>query len=235
MATILDASTSRLEGEQRVIIRGVGWKGYETLLDLVGDQPIRLTYDRGDVELMSPRSKHERTKSIFARMVEILTEELDIPMMSAGSSTLKREELDRGLEPDECFYLHDLDRLGDPDDLDMDVDPPPDLVIEIEISLSVLSRLGVYGALRVPEIWRFDGRGLRILERQADGTYLEISRSKVLPWISNDEILHFVLEEDTRNESKWARKFRDWVRAVVLPRAQMHDQQDRGLPETGAE
>ena len=58
------------DGEQRFVIHDIGWEGYQTLLKLVGDQPVRLTYDRGTVELMSPLTKHERYKSLLGRMIE---------------------------------------------------------------------------------------------------------------------------------------------------------------------
>ncbi len=227
MATV--ASDARLvQGENRVVIRGVGWQGYQTLLSLVGNQQIRLTYDRGDVELMSPLSRHERNKSRLGRMVEILTEELDIPVICMGSTTLNREDLDRGLEADESFYLKNFSLISDVDHLDMNVDPPPDLAIEIEIARSVLNRLGIYGALGVPEIWRFDGRTLRILERQRDGSYREIPGSKALPWISIEEIARFVQLEETRDDTRWARTFRAWVREVVLPRLGQVDDDGSG-------
>ncbi len=57
-----DTLTKSIEGEHRVVIRRVGWKGYQSLMKMVGDQPIRLTYDRGDVELISPLPKHDRKK-----------------------------------------------------------------------------------------------------------------------------------------------------------------------------
>jgi Uma2 family endonuclease len=186
---------------------------------MVGDQPVRLTYDRGDVELMSPLFKHERSRSRLARMVEILTEELGIPLVSAGTTTLRREDLDRGLEADASFYLNDLDRIRDMENLDLQIDPPPDLAIEIEITRSVLDRLGVYGALGVPEIWRFDGQTLRILDRQPDGSYREIQTSEALPWISAEEIAFHVRSNETRDDTRWARAFRSWVRETIVPRA----------------
>jgi Uma2 family endonuclease len=228
MASAVETATVPTEGERRVVIRGVGWQGYQALLSLVGNQPVRLTYDRGDVELMSPLFKHERNRSLLARMVEILTEELGIPLMSAGATTLKREDLDRGLEADASFYVGDLFRVRDTDNLDLAIDPPPDLAIEIEITRSVLNRLGVYGALGVPEIWRFDGRKLRILDRQPDGSYREIPKSEALPWISIEEIARFVQLEEIRDETLWARKFRAWVREVVLPRLGQADEEGVG-------
>jgi Uma2 family endonuclease len=232
MATVVETAAVPADGERRVLIRGVGWQGYQALLSMVGDQPVRLTYDRGDVELMSPLFKHERNRSLLARMVESLTEELGIPLMSAGATTLKREDLDRGLEADTSFYLGDLTRIRDTDNLnlDLEIDPPPDLAIEIEITRSVLNRLGVYGALGVPEIWRFDGRTLRILDRQPDGSYREIPRSKALPWISIEEIARFVQLEETRDDTLWARTFRAWVREVVLPRLGQADEDGLGTP-----
>jgi Uma2 family endonuclease len=219
MATI----TETAEGERRFIIRDIGWQGYQTLLNLIGDRPVRVTYDRGDVELMSPQSRHERNKSRLGRMVEILTEELDIPMIAAASTTLKREDLDQGLEADESFYLASLHLINNLEDLDLNVDPPPDLAIEIEITRSAMNRLGIYGALRVPEIWRFDGRNLRILFRQEDGTYREIAQSKSLRWITIDEIRQFAGEE-IGDDTRWAKTFRSWVREVIVPRARS----DRG-------
>src|SRR4051794_24735952 len=90
---------------QRFVWHGIGWEGYQTLLQLVGNRRIRLTYDRGHVELMSPLPLHERYKSLLGFMIEAITEELDIPRIALGSTTFHREDVDRGLEPDECFYL----------------------------------------------------------------------------------------------------------------------------------
>jgi len=209
-----------LDGERRFLIRRVGWEGYQALLKMVGDQPIRLTYDRGDVELMSPLSKHERKKCFFGQVVRILAEELNIPVMPVGSTTLSNEEVDRGLEPDEGFYLGELERIRDPDHVDLDVDQPPDLAIEIEITRSALDRVGVYGALRVPELWRFNGQALRVLIRQEDGSYRDSPTSAAFPDVPMDEVARFATMEGIRDEIEWARRFRAWVREDLLPRIQ---------------
>jgi Uma2 family endonuclease len=216
MATV-ETEVRVAQGENRVVIRDVGWQGYQTLLNLVGEQPIRITYDRGDAELMSPLSTHERKKSRLGRMVEMLTEELDIPMIAVGSTTLRREELDKGLEADESFYLASVALISEVHELDMNVDPPPDLAIEIEITRSALDRLGIYGALRVPEIWRFDGKKLRILLLGGDGQYHATKQSKALPWISIDELERFAAEEFD-HDTLWAKAFRQWVQETVVPR-----------------
>jgi Uma2 family endonuclease len=211
-----------IEGERRFLLRGLGWEGYQTMLALLADRPVRITYDRGDVELMSPLIAHERFKSLLGRLVEIVTEELDIPLVTAGSTTLNSEELDRGIEPDECFYLASAGRLRDTDRLDLSIDPPPDLAIEVEISSSALGRLGIYAALDIPEVWRFDGETLTVLLLRPDGAYAASDTSRSLPFVPMAEVARLVRECEPNNDTRWARNVRAWVRAVVVPTARDH-------------
>ncbi|MBX6316106.1 MAG: Uma2 family endonuclease [Isosphaeraceae bacterium] len=125
------------------MIYDIGWEGYQTLLGLLGDRSIRMTYDRGNLELVAPLIIHERYKKLLGRMVKAITEELDIPAVAAGATTFQREDLDRGLEPDECYYLANAGRLRDTQRIDLTFDPPPDLAIEVEIAASALKRLGI--------------------------------------------------------------------------------------------
>jgi Uma2 family endonuclease len=96
-------SVAQATNEQRILLYNFSWDEYDTLLRVLGDRPIRITYDRGNIELMSPSRVHERYKGLFGRLIEALTEELNRPCESAGSMTFRREDLERGLEPDECF------------------------------------------------------------------------------------------------------------------------------------
>jgi Uma2 family endonuclease len=204
--------------EQRVLLRGIGWDGYETILKLVGDQPIRLTYDEGDLELMAPSLDHEEYGSLFGRMVETVTEELRIPCRAAGSTTWRNKAMERGLEADECYYIAAFSQIrGKHKAIDLTVDPPPDLAIEIEISRSALDRMGIYAALRVPEVWRFDGEALLINHLQDDGTYAEVDTSPSLPFLHPGEIVHwFQQAEVIEDHSEWGRLFREWVRAELV-------------------
>src|SRR5208337_1637637 len=142
---------------QRFVLCDVDWEGYRSLLNILGDRPVRVTYDRGTLELMTPLPIHERYKSLFGRLIEMLTEELDLDLYSFGSTTLGREVINRGLEPDECFYISSARKIRDSKNIDLEFDPPPDLAIEIDITGNSGRRLSIYGVLKIPEVWQFDG------------------------------------------------------------------------------
>src|SRR5206468_4924994 len=141
-------------------------------------------YDRGTLEIMSPTTKHERYNRTIALLVEILAEELGIDVVSLGSSTFKRGDLERGFEPDSCFYIKNAERIIDKDELDLTVDPPPDLVIEVDITSGSLPKFPIYGQLGVTEIWRYDGRRLYIYQLVGD-SYAESECSAAFSWLTS--------------------------------------------------
>src|SRR2546430_287465 len=55
MATAVETKVTRtLEPEQRVVLRGVGWAGYEALLNLRGEGHVRIACDGEDAALGVP-------------------------------------------------------------------------------------------------------------------------------------------------------------------------------------
>jgi len=107
------------------VLDGVSWDFYEQLLEEIGDRPIRVTFDNGSLEMMAPLPLHERWKKRIARMIELLCVELDIEIDTLGSTTFRREDLAKGLEPDECYYVQHADDVRGKKELDLAVDPPP--------------------------------------------------------------------------------------------------------------
>lgn len=205
-------------GEQRALIRGVGWEGYEALLEWFSDGGPRLTYADGDVEFMSPLSHHERSAKFLAALVETIATELDIPCASYRSSTLARRSADRGLEPDECYYFANADRILGNDRIDLDAEPPPDLVIEIEITNPLLPKLEVHARLGFPEIWHYDGATLAVLQLGPDGRYRTTPRSRALPFLPMDAIEGFLRgAPPAGNETAWRRRVQAWARDTLLP------------------
>ncbi len=109
MAAILEEPKTAIAvrpAESRVLLRNISWKTYESLLeDLADCSAPRLTYDRGDLEIMSPQAKHENASKTITLFVGVISEELQIEIQDLGSTTFKREEFERGFEADVCFYI----------------------------------------------------------------------------------------------------------------------------------
>jgi Uma2 family endonuclease len=207
-----------LTGEERFLLRDISWGFYEAILAELDGRHVRLTYDRGNLELMTVSHPHEFFKNRIGRLVETLTEELDIEIMAGGSETFKREDIARGLEPDECYWIRNEPRVRGKLGIDLAIDPPPDLAIEVEISPSRVDRPGIYAALGIPELWRFNGNTFRIDHLQPDGTYREGPASLNFPLLTAAEIERFLLADIADGETRWARSFRAWVRNELAPR-----------------
>jgi hypothetical protein len=79
--------------------------------------------------------------------------------------------------------------------------------------------MGIYAALKVPEVWRFDGSTLSIALLQPDGTYVWGRTILSLPFVSPDEVETWVGKlEPLGDASRWGRELREWVRAELAPR-----------------
>ena len=133
------------------------------------------------------------------------------------STTFSRDDLQKGLEPDECYYIAHAAAIIGKQELDLTVDPPPDLAIEVDISPPGVARQPIYAALGVPEIWRYDGRRLICLHRhseQATGPrYVPADRSISFPQLSLADLGRFIEIALTRGQSAAVQEFRDWLRS----------------------
>ena len=208
-------TTTLTQAANRFLLKNISWQTYEALLkDLESQRGIRLTYDRGLLEIMTPLAPHERNSRLIGRLVEALTEELNIEICSLGSLTCKREDLARGLEPDECYYIQNEPVIRSLEQIDLNQDPPPDLAIEIDITSSSINRLALYASLGVPEVWRYDGSRLIIYQLEG-GEYKVCDRSSTFPLITSSEIIRFLELRKSNGETALIRLFREWVRNQV--------------------
>ena len=89
-----------LDDVQHIVLEDVSWDFYERLLKEIGNRPIRVTYDEGRLEMMSPLPEHEVIKNLIHDMMRLLTMELDMPMKCLGSTTFRWQEKRGGMEPD---------------------------------------------------------------------------------------------------------------------------------------
>lgn len=209
--------TIKSPAEQRVILHNVRWETYERLMDERGESRVpRFAYDRGELEIMSPQAEHESISYAAALLVEVLAEEMDIDVYGLGSTTFKREDLERGFEPDQCFYIKDWELVRGKESLDLAIDPPPELVIEIDITSPSLNKLPIYAQLGVREVWRYDGERMRILGLKDNG-YVESSASLALPPLTNEVLTRFAVEGAKRGRRAWMRNVREWARDHARP------------------
>ena len=202
--------------EQRFLLQGMSWDFYEHLLAELDNRPIRVTYDRGALELMSPSYRHEICSDLLGSMVKAIAEELRLPIKAAGSTTFRRESLERGLEPDKCFYIaHVSDILGK-EELNLESDPPPDLAIEVDITHGSLDRMPIYAELGVPELWRFDGEQLLSYQLKDIGEYAApAEQSLAFPQLPLSGLRSFLERATTVEDGTLLREFRDWVRSTI--------------------
>jgi Uma2 family endonuclease len=193
--------------EQRVVLHDLNWQAFESFLLALGEhRSARLAYDRGVLEIMSPLRRHESAKSIIGRLIETWVAERGINVASMGSLTLKREDLSRAVEPDECYYIQNEPRIRSQEDIDLEQDPPPDLVLEIDITSPSLLRLPIYATLGVPEVWRYDGRKLHVYSLQSD-RYVAQSQSQVLPLFPISLVPELLEEARTLGETAMHQRF----------------------------
>jgi Uma2 family endonuclease len=219
MATATAGSRRRTTPPSGVIFRDVTWDDYEAMLRIVGERRIRVTYDQGTMEIFMPSFAHDSDAYLLGRMVDALTEELDVDVTGGDTTTHKRQDLEKGAEPDKCYWLRDnARRVRGKRQLDLKTDPVPDLVIEVDVTATSLDRLKIFAALGVPEVWRSAGRTLQFLHLQANGTYRPRATSRNFPSLPVSAIARFLKQGRTANTMDWIRSFRAFVREKVVPR-----------------
>ncbi len=200
-------STVAQAGEQRVLMRDIRW---ETFLELSEQRPgsvPRMTYDRGDLELMSPLRLHENIHGLIGRLVETYSEVRNIEICTVASTTFKRPDLKRAFEADESYYVSNASLILSKPDIDLAIDPPPDLVIEVEITSSAIPKMALFASMGIPEVWRHDGSSLRMLVLRGD-TYEEVVESVELPGLTIAMIERVLEQRFDIGETKLIRQFR---------------------------
>ncbi len=201
--------------EQRFVFRDADWRMYEAILQGLGQRHIRCTYDRGRLEITTVSLDHESASNILGRLVETLTLELRLPLLSGGSTTFRREDLERGLEPDQCYYLKNASLIRGKKEIDLTIDPPPDLVIEIDISRSSLNRLGIYAALGIPEAWLYNGDVLTLFLLDAKKEYQRNDTSGHFPFLPMKDVASFLNRRMDMDDNELVFAFQTWVREQI--------------------
>ncbi len=171
--------------DHRVLLRGVSFEQYEGLLASRGESASpRMIFLEGDLEIMSPSRSHESIKKLWSRLLEAYAEERGIELVGTGAWTLRSETRDRGLEPDESYFVGlSAGRIV------------PDLALEVVWTSGLLDKMEVYRGLGIREVWVWrDGRIETNVLR--NGAYERTSKSELLPEVEHGEIAILLGRED---------------------------------------
>jgi Uma2 family endonuclease len=164
---------------QRLLIHNLKWTEFESLLEELGEhRSSRIAYHYGTLEIRMPTPEHEVDKELLGDLVKILLDELEIDCECFGSTTFKGENMESGIEPDQCFYIKNHATMRGKRRIDLTIDPPPDLAIEVDVTSK--TQLDAYANLGVPELWRYEKNQLTIYQLQ-EGNYQQVTTSLTFP------------------------------------------------------
>jgi Uma2 family endonuclease len=113
MSTYLPLDKRLITGEKPILIYDLNWQSYQQILHAVGDNcGVRFTYDCGTLEITMPLEDHEFYRELIGRFIYFLVAELGLKIKTLGSTTLEREDLDRGAEPDNAYYIQNQPQVA---------------------------------------------------------------------------------------------------------------------------
>jgi Uma2 family endonuclease len=216
--------------ETRIRIPDVGFHVYETLIRAIPPRTaIRMAFDGRDLEIMVKGPLHHDYGWLLDRFITAVATELKIPQRGLGETTWIRPEIERGLEADECYVFEPAklaivkQRLASKDD-NVAGYPNPDLAVEVDLSRPQADRPSIYAALRVPELWVFDGDEVSIqhltVEQSSTGErawYVDAGRSRWLP-VSAEEVRRWLVDADIHDAPAWEERVREWARTELVSR-----------------
>jgi Uma2 family endonuclease len=153
--------------EQRFIQTGVSWERFKAIQQGFGDLPgIRLFYYEGELEILSTSPEHEIVKGNIGFLVEDYLLNLGQEFVATGSFSQEREAV-ASVQADEsyCFGSKKL---------------VPDLAIEVVITSGGFSKLKLYKALGVKEVWFWEDGVIEIYHLD-ENEYTKVKQSQWLP------------------------------------------------------
>ncbi len=199
---------------QHLLIEDVNWPEFEAILHELGEKRAsRIAYSDGTCEIRMPLPQQERQKSIISDLIKILLEAQQRDCECFGSTTFKRQAMNYGIEPDECFYIQNHQAMIGKDRLDLAIDPPPDLAIEIDITSK--TQITAYTRLGVPELWVYHNSQLQIYVLESG----EYQNTTISPTFPDLPILSWVTEaleqSGTMGRSPALRTLRQKIRTTL--------------------
>ncbi len=199
--------------DRRVVFRGVDWSFYDQLVESIPEwRKIHVDYDGKDLEIVRYGILHHYALNLLGIIVSTSAEVSETPFMGLGGPTLKRREVSVGLEAGASYHFDHEKRAITCAALkrhsnDIADYPNPDLAIEVDMTPPQVDRAGIYAALRVAEVWRFDGERVAIERLTAEGAYQSVDASGFLP-IRAETVRRWLVDEKSDDDTAYSRRFR---------------------------
>lgn len=189
----------------------VSWEDYDQLLaDLGDDYHVRVSYDCGCLEIMSPLPEHGQYAEVVQDIAREITRELGLKLEARGSMTIRSAWQSKGAEPDTCFYVQHAARIIGKRSLDFNTDPPPDIVVEIDLTNASQHKFPIYAALGIPEIWRYDGSQAYFYHLSGE-QYIEASYSRAFPFLPSVILAQLIEQSKTAGQDAALDAARVWA------------------------
>ncbi|MEK7724970.1 MAG: Uma2 family endonuclease [Acidobacteriota bacterium] len=202
-----------LQEQVSLILSDITWETYDQFVQETMDKIVNplFYFEKETLFIMPLLPKHERINYYLESLVNILTEEFKVDCIGLGSTTYQRADIEKGFEPDSCFYFKYEKQMRNKNKLDMSIDPAPELIIEVDITSLSTGRQNIFAAFGVPEIWRYDGDKMQILQLNKN-KYVEINNSLALPKITVEKLSEFISKSETLSRLDWINEVRTWAR-----------------------
>jgi Uma2 family endonuclease len=197
-----------------LVIHEFSWDDYERLLENLGDRPgLRISYDSGRLEVMSPTFRHEECEDLIGDLVLIFCEAFHLTLQKAGRTTWRRRSLAKGAEADGSFYIRNAKHTIGKEDIDLEQDPPPDIAVEVDVTRNSAGKFPIYAGLGIPEVWRYH-REVCKFYALTNGKYKEIAASGFLPQLTGEMISDAIEIGRSKGQDEARRTFRRRIRTL---------------------
>ncbi|MGK7879274.1 MAG: Uma2 family endonuclease [Crocosphaera sp.] len=199
---------------QHIVLKNINWKQFENILIELGEsRSSRIYYYQETLEIMTPLPEHERIKVILSDLIKVLLDELNMNWESLGSTTFKREDMQAGVEPDDCFYIQNYEQVIGKNRIDLTIDSPPDLVLEIDLTSK--TKINAYQSLKVPEIWIYDQSELEIYCLQNEQYILSQNSITFPDFPIQEAMIRFLKMSQKIGTTQTLKQFRNWIKSVI--------------------
>ena len=199
-----------LSPETPFVLYGANWGSYEEVVrELWGIGSIQISYNRGILKIMSKSPEHEYYTKVIEKIVDRVSFGLLKKVISFGGPTIKKEIIERGVEPDACFYVNRANLVSGSANIDI-AEIPPDIVVEVDVHHKSDEKFEIYAAFEVPEFWLYDKKELKIF-RLVNQEYKQVPASEQLPVLTSKILTEFLNRSQTEDQFDVLVDFENWL------------------------